>query len=682
MNKYHQTKVKFIENFPKVPTPYVDMNWKKRAKDFAAVTFNEKLKGRYLPLVKMKSLEKSTTGGYKGEVFTLPSYVGAQDQDFGEALSCIGSVLGASLSGEDMSRLYGRNWIELCEAYYCSINGHGLVLNDIDVDNTCGSFWYDIFPSCLFYHVGSLHPENESVAGKMKDIAEGWLAALPGLYGNWDHTGFSFKDMGVVDSGKWIEPDAAIGIAYIEYMAYLKWGDKKYLEAAKRCMLEIEKYTENPYYEMLGSYGPYLAARMNAEEDAGISVGRFLQYVFDSTSSARPGWGVISERWGEYDAYGLSGSTTDTGGYAFSMNTYMTAGLLAPMVRYAPEYSRAVGRYMLHASSNSRLYFPDMVHPDMQSDFDWVEDTKVSSLSYEGVRNKGVTTPYSTGDANKPRLNFNPYGAWGAGIMAAMIDSTNVDGILKIDVLQTDFEQGPAYPTYLYYNPFEEPKTIELSVGGQESDLYDCVSKTFLARNVRGHATVSIEADEAVLVVIVPAGGKISWDHEKMRIDDVIVDYKGNVECYDKTDVELPPPYPALGKSVKASSAKSNEFDCGNVVDADWRTRWVSDEKDEVQWICVDLEHMYGIHKMNIRWHDHAHAKSYKIQVSENEKDWRDVYFTADGDGGLDAIKLDAPAEARYVRLCCTEHGAGKAYSIIEFEIYGDRRNNIEKKQH
>jgi hypothetical protein len=669
LGQYEQVTVKYIEQFPKLPEPYEFINWKRLAEKFVSVVFNEELEGPYLPLVKIKKKDETATSSYHGDLFVLPSYIG-QEQDFGEALSCIGSVLGASLSGEDMSNYNRRNWVEMCKAYFTLINEHGLVLNDINVDNTCGSFWYDIFPSCLFYHLGALYPDNEPITKIMKDIAEGWLAALPALYGNWDHTGFSFKEMGTVDSGKWIEPDAAIGIAYIEYMAYLKWGEVKFLDAAKTCMKQMEAYSENPYYEILGSYGPYLAARMNSEENMTLSVGKFLQFVFDHTSSARPGWGIINERWGNDDAYGLSGSTTDTSGYAFSMNTYTTAAFIAPMVRYAPEYSRAVGRYLLHVSSNSRLYFPDKVNQDMQSDYDWYLDTKVNSISYEGVRHKGETTPYSTGDAKKPRLNFNPYGAWGIGFMAAIYDRTNVEGILRVDVLKTDFEHGTAYPTYLYYNPFDKAKTVEILLGDQESDLYDCVSKTFLERNVNHNTVVSIEADEALLIVVVPSRGNLTWDHGKMLIDDIIVDYKGNYELYDKDDVKIPSYQLALNKEVKASSEKNANYGCGNVNDADWRTRWVSD-KEQVQWIYVDLQEVYLIEKVNLRWYEFAHAVSYKLQVSKSGEDWSDVYSTHSGDGHLDAIKLETPAEGQFIRLYCLDKGGANEYSIIEFEVYG-----------
>ena len=40
----------------------------------------------------------------------------------------------------------------------------------------------------------------------MRAVAESWLAALPVLSNNWEHSGFSFGTMAPVDKG-WHEPD-------------------------------------------------------------------------------------------------------------------------------------------------------------------------------------------------------------------------------------------------------------------------------------------------------------------------------------------------------------------------------------------------------------------------------------------------------------------------------------------
>ncbi|NMB12802.1 MAG: hypothetical protein GX977_10995 [Firmicutes bacterium] len=337
MAKYGQVDIEYIEEFPRVPAPFYVRDWQKTALAYNQIAFDTQATGQYLPLITLSQIEQPTTGEYTGEIFAIPSYVGREIGQYGEALTCLGAVLGGALAGINKREDRQKDWVRMSQAYYSVVNGHGLVLNGINMDEGIDSFWYGIFPSCLFYHIGALYPGDSSFADQMLAIADSWRKVLPDLYGNWEHTGYDFNLMMSTDSNRWVEPDAAIGIAYLQYIAYVKLGDKAYREAAQNCMNEMSNYPSNPYYEILGSYGPYLAARMNAEIGTNYPIDRFLSYVFHFSSAARPGWGIIRERWGDYDAYGLSGSTTDTGGYAFSMNTYTTAGVVAPMVRYAPQ---------------------------------------------------------------------------------------------------------------------------------------------------------------------------------------------------------------------------------------------------------------------------------------------------------------------------------------------------------
>ncbi len=42
-------------------------------------------------------------------------------------------------------------------------------------------------------------------------------------------------------------------------------------------------------------------------------------------------------------------------GYAFSMNTFITAMPMVPLVRYEDRYSREIGKWMLNAANAARL---------------------------------------------------------------------------------------------------------------------------------------------------------------------------------------------------------------------------------------------------------------------------------------------------------------------------------------
>ena len=99
----------------------------------------------------------------------------------------------------------------------------------------------------------------------------------------------------------------AIGIAWLEYMAYVQFQNPNYLKAADTCMSQMDARAANPFYETLELFGPVLASRMNAELGRNYSTGKHLNWIFSSSSDARAGWGCESGHWGNYDAYGLIG---------------------------------------------------------------------------------------------------------------------------------------------------------------------------------------------------------------------------------------------------------------------------------------------------------------------------------------------------------------------------------------
>lgn len=511
--------VPYIENFPAVPSPLIIRDWKQTALDYHRLAFDPDRTGPFLPLLHQYTL--TTAAGYSGRTFGLPSYVG-NPHDGGEAVTALGAVLGGTLAGLNMASLNGMDRVHAGEVFYSVVNGHGLVLNNIQSQGA-GSAWYDLFPSALFYQIGTRYPGRTSYQIKMKAIADSWLAALPILSNNWEHTGFSFVTMRPVDQA-WHEPDMAIGIAWLEYMAYLQFHNPRYLEAADLCMSQMDHRSLNPFYEVLGHFGPVLAARMNAELGRNYSVEKHLNWIFAPTSDARPGWGCENGRWGAFDAHGLMGSTTDSGGYTFSMNSYVAAGLIAPLARYQPRFARWIGRWLLHVAANASLFYPATLPAAMQSSAAWVQQTGIQSISYEGVRHHGATTPYAAGDAAAPVQNLNPYGAWGSGYLAALVQTSNVPEILQIDCLATDTLSPPAFPSFLFYNPNPGSREVTVNAGPGERHLYDAVTGSFLATRATGAIRFPIEADSAVLLVQCPASGVVSSAGQKLMVDGVIID--------------------------------------------------------------------------------------------------------------------------------------------------------------
>ncbi len=647
---------------PAVPQPFRIIDWKSRARNYDHFAFDESAQGEYLPLLKVVN----------GNHFMLPSYVGARGG--GEGICTISSVVGATLAGIDKSNQSGHDWVAMCREWYNPDPAIGVVLNGPGSQGG-GSFWYDILPGVLFSQLTAQYPKVDGLELIFRAQADRYrrvVEALGAERADFNFTTFDFRQNAARFNGRWREPDAAAGIGFIEYGAWRRFGDKRHLEAADWCMQSLQRRPADagsPLYETLLYYAPVLAARLNAEEGRDYDVVKLVNWCLSENQEkavARPGWGILAMRCGDYDIHGLQGSTTDRGGYAFAMNTFNAAGAMAPLPRYDARFARPIGRWLLNVANNARLFYQDGLPDHLQAHPGWKSDP-ANVITYEGLRARdlrlarlaseqtvhgrrqgdsgmllataqpvtvaaedgliehiwrwriplqgttaswgiGLTTkateksfrvstrgsgdspwkpgpafprpgdkpgerlwigseikdapddiwlkletlqpapnldlrisdvrvryttgqsPYASGDPvvnhPGPGTQLAVYGAAYVGYLAAIVDRTNCDHILRIDLLATDFFHDKAYPTYLYYNPDPQSQRVRIPVGPSSRDLYDAVTGEFLARDVVNDAEVILPPDTAAVVVIVPAGGQVTRQGSRMLIDGVVVSYR------------------------------------------------------------------------------------------------------------------------------------------------------------
>jgi len=145
------------------------------------------------------------------------------------------------------------------------------------------------------------------------------------------------------------------------------------------------------------------------------------------------------------------------------------------------------------------------------------------------IVSKSANTPFAAGDAKTSRwgkTNLGVYGSAQVGILAGIVNKTNVKGILQLDCLATDFHRYPAYPTYLYYNPHDAPKEVEIELGKAPRDLYETVGDVFVARAASGKARVTIPPKSGRVIVICPAGGKLVRSGTNILVNGVVIDYR------------------------------------------------------------------------------------------------------------------------------------------------------------
>ncbi len=690
-----QINIAKVEQMPNMPSPYQMRDWQQVAREYDAFVFDFSKSGQYLPLIWWDTSQVNLAI----DVFGLPSYVGSFFQTGGtahEAINCMGAVLGATLAGIDKSNQNGYNWVLMLENYFSLVNGENLYLNNLWGD-TGQSFWYEILPSVLFYQLNYYYPDTGNFNNEFIITADRWYDACVAMGGktspwtvpNFNHTAFDFDTMTPYDNGIWLEPDASAAIGWIEYIAYVKSGNQKYLDAADWSMQFIQNQTQSPLYDVLLCFAPYIATRMNAEMGRSYDVDKFLNFCFNGNQH---GWGIQAYNWGGYDVGGLVSSSI----YAFEMESLVFAEVLVPLVRYDQRYARAIGKYMLNLANSNRLFYPNAHDAAHQTSWGWTMTYDPNAcIGYEGLKKERVDynrtsadyqtksgnriagthkkthrrdndyevfqegyviggkdslehiwtipltdgyfhqvlvrghmenmggseagfefywsqnpagpwigplfcissttnedkwfdissaagtiylrvkdktnydnggnpgfldklyvdeiwvetknstiTPYASGDPQSFGWGDTDLGLYGSsyvGILGGVVKVTNIEKILQIDLIKTDYYGGAAYPTYLYYNPYAVPQTVSLDVGTVPVDVYDTVSQGMLKVNVRGAVDITIPADSAVVAVLAPAGGWVTIEGNKKKINDIVVDYMTNTIFLSCAQVQASP---------------------------------------------------------------------------------------------------------------------------------------------
>ena len=546
-----QLSIPRVDKMADLPKPLKIIDWKRMALNFDRTIYDFEAKGKYWPMVWIDSTRKNFDQPVVG-IYTAVGDVrqGTNNKGmFHEALASMGSVLGATLVGIDKSDQKGLNYVGMLKNYFNSDTGWDIMMNNTapEVALLGGGYgrdwWYDVYPNVLFYAVYDKYPDEPDFERLAKTIAEKFYKADSILNGNYNYSYFDYGKMRPMKNNICLQPDAAAGHAYVLYSAYKKFGDKRYLAGAISAMKALESQEINPTYELLMPFGAYLAARMNAEEGTTFDVQKMLDWTFDGTAVCREGWGFLIGNWNGIDISGTVGSTVDHGGYGFLMNTFDAAWPLIPIVRYEPAYATAIGKWMLNAVNASRYFYPQYMPREHQTIPQFADVTK-GVIAYEGISKAStfdtlytsLKAPVAQGDGPKwvpgknPEVSqFSIYGSAHAGIFGGIVDKTNVDGILQLDLLATDFYADKTFPSFLYYNPYDKEKTVSFALEGKaKTDIYNIITRQYIARNARGSVKVKIPALQSAVIVCIPSNGKVTYEGDKMLVNGVVVDSKGN----------------------------------------------------------------------------------------------------------------------------------------------------------
>lgn len=545
-----QVTINRIDSMPDIPVTYQMLDWKKKARDFDKFVFDWENTSKVGPLIWLdnarRNIDQPTFGLYTA-VKDIRQGKNVNNGEFHESLNSLAAILGAGLVGIDKTNQDGYNYVKMAQNYFNSDTGWNIVMNNTtsSVGSKGGGYgrdwWYDVLPNALYYAVCDVFPGVDGAESIQKSIAEQFTKADSVLNGNYDYSYFDYGKMQGGINHIPFQQDVAGGHAYVLLCAYRKFGEVRYLNHSKSAIEALLSQKESRFYEALLPLGVYTAAYLNATEGANYDVQKLLNWVFDGCKSptGRTGWGIIVGKWGDYDVSGLQGSITDGGGYAFLMNSIKPAWPFVPMVKYQPQYAKAIGKWMLNNASACRLFYPGYIDEKHQ----WapeLKDITNNNIAYEGLRKfddygkeslKGVS-PVAIGDGpkwidgNPTESMFSVYSSSPVGILGAIVDTTNVKGILKLDCNATDFYASRPYPVYLYYNPYDIDEHINYQTK-QAVDLFDIVSKKYVARGISKDGVFTIPAKEACIIVELPAGTELSLDGKHIWANkQYIISYK------------------------------------------------------------------------------------------------------------------------------------------------------------
>ncbi len=531
-----QIAISRIDEMPNFPLPYEMRDWSGVAQKYDSLVYNEMLSGEYLPLIEHID---QTVNYPEHKSYGLHSYVGTSSPLSGEAINVLPSVIGATLCGIDKSNQFEENWVLMCEEYFNKASGEDVYLNNPG-GQSGHDWWYETMPNVFFYQLNELYPHTGEFDMQFINIADRWLEAIMDMGGNtspWEVPEMTYRAWNLqlrepLDEGV-PEPEAAGAIAWILYNAYIATDKNQYRIGAEWCLEYLNGLESNPSYELQLAYGTYTAVRMNAELGCSYDVEKMLNWCFDIGPLRN--WGAIVGTWGGLDCDGLIGEQAAGGtGYGFAMNGFQQAAALMPLVRYDDRYAHTLGKWILNLANASRLYYSNYLPDENQDAKNWTSVyDPMSLIAYEALKETvDGKSPFSTGDAIKggwAATNLALYGSSHVGMLGGILKKTNIEGILQIDLLKTDYYKKEALPSYLYYNPHTISHEVSIDLGDARYDIYECTTDQFLQYGQTGQSQISIAPDQAMVIVLVPDTMEITNAYKHTLAGEIVIDYQNGI---------------------------------------------------------------------------------------------------------------------------------------------------------
>ncbi|MER7463513.1 beta-N-acetylglucosaminidase domain-containing protein [Streptomyces sp. NPDC097981] len=127
---------------------------------------------------------------------------------------------------------------------------------------------------------------------------------------------------------------------------------------------------------------------------------------------------------------------------------------------------------------------------------------------------------------------------------------------------------------------------------------------------------------------------------------------------------------PDLFRSARASSSgdETPAFPASAAVDGSPTTRWSSRPVDGAWW-QAELPAAARIGKLVLHWQE-AYPSAYRVETSQDGTTWYPAGAVPASRGGLETVRLDASAPARFVRVICDKRATRFGCSLFSAEAY------------
>lgn len=416
-------------------------------------------------------------------------------------------VLGKILRGDPVDSL-----IPSIAAYFS--DDAGIFLDGTHAD-LC-EYWYLMNVNALANGIVRSHLSQDSAwTARVRKSADRLIELAHQVNYNFNDQGYRFNTrVPFTNKDIYRQPDAIGGYAYLTLFAYEMFGDARYLKEARKGLDLYQSFAQNPWYEIpSGAMASLAAARLSVRQK-GIDMRKILGFALDPD-----GHPLQTGAWGGKEVNGLmAGFSTEPAGQAYSMESLMTLPYLLPVLRYRPEYAADIGKYLLNTAANMRLFYSDCIPRENQS-----RPELTSAVPYERLTKEVEgKSPFASGDYGSHR---SIYGGAYALTWGELVKPTEVDHILQMNISRSDFLCSKTFPSFLYYNPWTEPKQVTINLS-ESSDLYDLSQHKFIAERQTSTTPLTVPANSARIVVVVPSGARRRVEKGVLLCDDVPVDYQ------------------------------------------------------------------------------------------------------------------------------------------------------------